>query len=479
MELSLSHADFVSGAVFLRLGGDDPWTRELVLAARTDPGSTDYKYSVLHMAYERYRSLLAHEWAHVLQVASYPYLFLRAARQGRIMSGVSTLLASNPGEYPIPLPFRLREDWAQSNVLSEIPVKVTVRKDGVHIEAVPPGTVARGLLTELDLVEEDAQIFQYRTEIGSRGNGAAYRRWLRESPRYSRLFLMMARHMGTEPAYRTLPLFVRLAFGTTRPLWAFFKCFALVNHNGPEILARWDTLETLESILLSHLRDYLGPADLGSVTMDQPEVADPQGLLPPEALATLLHRGGQLAVSPLTRIHVEGDGDEAPGAITRFLTQPWRCLPRNGDLPALAVTLMPPLLVIELLGDDFPLGSSVMAISPLLVKTNFADIPGVTYLDLAKEIYRARSVWKGIAAGAHGPHPRCPHAGCRVHRTGLCHAWFPIPQRAEDCGFPPFLRYTTKHRVADDGSCLVPVDLAPPDNDTGGTNGPHHRRPSS
>ncbi|GAA4605243.1 hypothetical protein BJY16_005311 [Actinoplanes octamycinicus] len=451
MQPSLSHADLVSGAIFLRLGGADPLTADLLAAAAADPASPHYKNGVLLLAWEPYRSLLAHEWAHVLQVASYPYLFLRAARHGRVMIGISVALEAAPGEYPIPLPFRLDEQWSTSSVLSQLPVRVEITEDGVAIEPVDPGLIARGVVTELDLLEEDAQIFQYRAEIGARGNGRSYRRWSRERPRYERLFLLCARHLGTEPAYRALPVFVRLAFRTTRPLRAFFTCLAVVLKYGPDDLTGWDTLPTLESILQDQLVAEFGLLAADAVSMDHPEVADVEGVLPPDALAVLRRRGRQLPASVLTGMEIED------GVVSEFLTEPWRFLPRGGNPTPAALRLMPPLLVVELVGADFPVGSTVLALSPELRGSSPIDVPGASYLDWTPEIYRTRSVWKAVAAGARGPHPRCPHTACRVHRTGLCHGWFPFPADFEDCRFRPFLRHTTKHDVAADGTHLVPV----------------------
>ena len=456
MENARSHADFVTGAVFLRVGGTDAEGRSLVEAARASPGS-DYKKAVLRYALTQYRGIFAHEWAHVLQVASYPYLLLRAARQGRMMVAVGTYLNQNPGHHRLPLQFALQERWMMSNVLSEAPVKVTVGEDFVDMKVVTdPSRHRRGTLTELDIIEEDAQIFQYRVEIGSRGNGKAYRRWLLEQSRYSLAFNILARHIGDNAAYRALPLLVRTAFKTTRPMHAFFKGFGVLVRNGAEYLSDWNTHDVMARILLDIIARDIGTIDLDGLHFLRPELADPQGVIPPEGLATVLDQARHLPVAPLTDLHLNGGTGEG-GTITRVLAAPWEFFPRHEEHADLPMQFLPPGIVVRLIGDDFPRGATVLSIAPLLLQSPFPPIPGVTYAEWFRQVFRLRALWKSIFAGASGPNPFCPHTGCRVHMTGLCHGWFPVPKVASDCQFPPFFLATTKHDISADGTELVPL----------------------
>ena len=456
MEPDLSHADLVSGAVFVRVGGDDPAAAELVTASRGDPFDTGYKAGLVQYAWDRHRSLIAHEWAHVLQVASYPYLFLRAARQGREMSGVSVFLEKNPGEWPLPLPVRMVDEWRDSRLLSQVPVRVRVLDREVAFEPVTTmGAIVRGALTESDLIEEDAQIFQYRVEIGSRGNGAAYRRWLRERPRYSLVYNLLTRYLGVEPAYRLLPLLVRLAFATTRPLEAFFRSFGMVYGNGlHELSSGWDSLDVVHQILERNLAERLGPVAADSLTMFRSELADPPGVIDERLMAQLLDRGRQLPVSVLTQAHLDGGPDER-GAITRILAEPWEYFPRRRPPVDALATFLPPGFVFRPAGAAW--GASVISVSPLLSNTPFPPIAGADYGQWFVEVLRARRVWKAIHAGAAGANPGCAQDSCRFHGTGLCHGWFPFPKAVDDCAFPQFFTLTTKHDVAPDGTRLEPV----------------------
>lgn len=453
-----SYADMVTGAIHLLVGGADPRAEELLRLAERDPTDTDFKFGLADYAWARYRGLFAHEWAHVSQVASYPYLFLRAARQARMMVGAGVYLEQNPGRYPLPLDLATDPSWADSNVLSDIPVKFAFTEDGIATQAVPGRATGRNTLTELDLIEEDAQLFQYRVEIGSRGNGRAYSRWLIEAPRYNRAFSTLRRHLGEDAAYRALHPLVKVAFRTTRPMLAFAMGLAVLKTDG-EVLSEWHLHDLLEAVVARRFAEEAGRVEPSALSAQVPELDDPAGLLPDDALKLLLEMGRQLPVAPLTELHLNGD-DEQRGALTRMLDTPWEVFQgRRAPLSDLAENFLPPGIVIRLAAPTFPRGATLVIVSPLLVQTPFllADPSGpFNYADWFHEVFRSRSLWKTIASGARGANPSCPHTGCRAHATGLCHGWFPVPRRAEDCQFFLFFRSTTKHDVATDGSTLVP-----------------------
>jgi hypothetical protein len=448
MDRSHSYADLVTGTVFLQLADS-----EALVEAAQDPDMA-YREELVRYAWENHRGLFAHEWAHVLQVASYPYLYLRAARQGRMMAGIGVYLTKNQGRYPFPLPFELTWDWQLANALSETPVRIVIdpADRNVSFEAVANGSrVVRNALTELDLIEEDAQIFQYRVEIGSRGNGKAYRRWLIEQPRYSRAFNFLSRVFDDEIAYRMLPVLCRAAFRTTRPLWTFGLGVGILSHNGAGHLSDWVLHELITDLVLVQAGEQYGRADLAKLTIARPETADEPGVIPPEGLESFHRNNPQVLVAPLTGLHLRD------GTVTRCLSEPWSYFDRRGVISNEVVSYLPPGIVLQVASPRFPRGSTILWISPLLQGSTVPGMQGTTYAEVFNAALRARLVWKTVLQQTGGPNPNCPHTGCPAHSTGLCHAWFPIPRAAADCEFPVFLRYTTGHTVAPDGSGLVPA----------------------
>lgn len=81
-------------------------------------------------------------------------------------------------------------------------------------------------LTETQLIEEDASIFQYKTEIGGPGTGKGYYRYLQERGRYTMAFKFLANMIGVDNAYIALPPLVRAAFMTTWPMTTFSNLVA-------------------------------------------------------------------------------------------------------------------------------------------------------------------------------------------------------------------------------------------------------------
>jgi hypothetical protein len=394
-----------------------------------------------------------------MQVASYPYLLLRAARQAQITSAFLRELKEKPGPIDLPLKLRPKPEWRDSQILDRLSVRVTFEDSGSQLEVLPEGVIARGSITERDIVEQAAQIFQYQAEIGSRGNAMGYSRWLREPGRYTLAFGLVARQLGAENAYRMLPVLTRVAFGTTIPLSAFAAAVAQCKML-PADLFDWESRDACGALLLNMLRRRWGTVDPGDVRLSRPEVDDPQGVFPDDSLAALVPLLKKLPTSLLSEAdsHAAVDGRVTMSA---FLNEPWRHWPRGAGPNGDAGNFLPPGIVIQLFDDAFPSGASVMWVSPLMSQTPFPDVAGGTYADWFRELYRARIATTSMLAPVSAPHPLCPHTGCRFHPTGLCRSWFPVPKSTSDeCLFPGWIRVTTGRDVSSDSSQLVPVQTA-------------------
>jgi hypothetical protein len=449
-----SYADPVTGCVHLTLRDVGGEFHELVESSRGSDRDDDYRSGLYEYAWTRHPSLLIHEWAHVLQLATYPLLFLRAARRARIMVGIPTYLAQHPDEYPLPLGFELDASWA--TVVSTIPFITAVTDEGIDYRPVTDGSVRRGMLSERDLVEEDATVFQYRAETGASERGAAYRRWLHEGKHYRQLFSFLARHFeDDDDALHALPLLARVAYRTTRPIEAFVRSFAYLLSVGLPADPSED--EELESELFDHLRDAMGSVDPSALTLARADIDDPVGVIEPGTFVRLAASFEQLPIAPLAQINLDGNAEQR-GVATRALAEPWDFFergeaaydPRLGDY-------LPPAIIVALDDPGFASGSSVLAFSDLLRSTPFGPAQAISYAEWTSVLLQTRWLSKAVIDGATGPNPSCPHDGCEFHPTGLCHGWHPVPNRPADCQFPTFLTATTKHRLRADGSVLEPI----------------------
>lgn len=464
-----SYADPATGAVHLFLRGSDPAFMELVADARTR--KADYKSNLYRYVWRAHSSLLAHEWAHILQVVSYPFLFLRAARAGRVMIGPSVFLASNPGRHTLPLSLEMDNRWRESLMLSTVAFRAIFGERSVEFSLVEPGRIARGVLTELDMLEEDATVFQYRAGISAPGKGAAYRVWLRERPRYSRLFAILSQRLGDGDALRWLPILVRLAYHTTRPVEAFFTSLSTLLLDGPDIYGDADITDIVEQALFDNLKRSLGTLAADQLTIHRSELDDPPGVITPEVFRELAQRYTQLPVAPLTSLNHNGT-DAQRGVVDEALRAPWRFFDRRQHrFDDRLIDYLPPAMVIRLDSIDFPAGSTLIAFSPLLLKTPLPLAGAATYAEWTQEALRTRMVWKALLEGASGAHPRCPHGACTYHRSGLCHGWFPIPTELQNCSFPEFWTLATKHRLSADGAALEPVGTDGMEVNEGDSNG--------
>lgn len=452
-----SYADPVVGAAKLILNSPDSEIEPLLKLAADGQATTEFKNSVLPWAWAHHRGLVIHEWAHILQVAAYPYLFLRAARAARLLSGPGTFLQHQPGTYPLPLTgMQLDPEWELSHLIGTWPVRLTFGADSIETRSVPQGSLRRGVISEHDLVEEDATIFQFRAEIGARGTGLAYRNWLHETRGYSRIFSILSRQCGDDAALNMIPMLSRIAFHTTRPMLAFSQTLARILGANLD-LSDSDDIPFYESILFDLLLEKLGIADEQSLLIATPELDDPEGVITTEGFDAIIARGRQLPVWPLAS-ESRRQGPEGSSAILEILRAPWETFERrNRELPASMLPYLPPVFMVRPEHPDFRHGWTVLFIAPLMVKTPFFDIPDVTYADWVTEVFRARELWKPIMEGTAVPNPHCPHVGCRVHRTTFCCGWISIPRTEQECSIHDFIRLTTGHRVADDGSALIPI----------------------
>jgi hypothetical protein len=403
--------------------------------------------------------LFAHEWSHIFQVCSYPLLYLRAARQGRLMAQRAKAIADLPDGTELPIRGALKEQAGMSDLIEVVSVRFLFEPDGIRLAPLPSRRPRRGVLQELDLVEEDATVFQFRVEVGSRGSGHGYRRWLAERARYSALFSFLSTFATDDQALALLPVFARVALRTLRPLESLAAMLTDVVRDGADVYTTdlpdddWDTWA--EEFFTSRLLERVSPAPAVDRLFFGQTMGDEQGHVDDGAFGELVDGTPHLPLGTLARW-----SREDAGLLDRVLRAPWTFIDRDGNRDARLERFLPPLSVYVLTGEPsgqrvvLLLPSDAMRRTPAPPALQVAGVPQVTMKTLVHEAWRGKSMLDA-SLGRRTPVVPCHHTGCRFHSKGLCEAWLPIPSEPEDCEFPPWLSSTTGKDVSPDGTRLI------------------------
>lgn len=455
-----SYADPVAGAVVLVLRGQKedlatllPATRELSAEAKIH-----FAASLDDFAWTYSRSTVIHEWAHLLQAASYPQLYLRAVRNARVVAERWNYLRARPGVYALPLQLRPRERWLLSSMLSTALVKISVGDQSVEMTWVEEGELGRGFLSEHDLIEEDASILQYKVEIGAPGNGAGYRRWLAEGKHYERAFSLLSRHLGSDDfAYQMLPSMVRAAFRVTRPLDAFATLLATIIPEGPDVFCspgEQVVTSWLHDLFVSVLTGKFAPADENSVNFEVPALDDAPGLISQDQMNRFVAATSSLPLHLLAKWNIEKGNylDEV------FLT-PWQHFGRRArEITPDLQRFRPPLTSFLVDHPDFYGGHGLNVVSPAAAAAeppgNEAGYTNISYI----RNYFQFKLLADAYDGTRRPLRTCPHEACVFHDSGLCDGWISIPSKFEECGFPDFFKNLTKYQISADGRSVSPIN---------------------
>jgi hypothetical protein len=456
MSQSASYADPVVGAVTLHL---------TVPQADFDAIHADAAYRegfferLATYAWQKSPSLLSHEWAHIMQISAYPLLHLRAARQGRLVSGRVAALAAADVPAPLPVILAVNDEWRWSSLLETVPVWLRVQDDGILVKPVASLAPRRGTVRELDLVEEDATIFQYRVEVGSRGTGPGYRRWLVEDRRYSALFSFLAGFMDDDDALQLIPVLCRLCFSTTRPLESLAVILGDIVQYGAGLFTtefpddEWDIWA--EEFFRGRLSERFGIAADTSFDITNSAMHDAQGMITPEQHAELAKSTPHLVAS---LFYLWSAGEQ--GLLTAVLRSPWRFFGRRARRwDSRLDRYTPPVIIYQLRAEESGDRLTIVGSSETMRRE---PAPAVfdANLKMASMIYETLRAKFLVDAtlGDIEPLSECPHKQCRFNRTMLCRGWFPLPADPVECEFPDWFASTSRRSVSPDGKWLIAVE---------------------
>jgi hypothetical protein len=445
----ISYADPAVGAVFFNItpqkGGR--LLNELLKAARgrdtSDEATLLYPQLVAGYLDSFHRPLVFHEWCHILQALAYPGLFLRCYREMNLTDAVLAHYREQAGE-SLPSRLELPDEWRGTWAIPVTPHTIEMTDTGARIRRLARDERRRpNDLTENDLLEDAACVFQYKVEIGAPGTGASYSQWLRERRRYTMTFKFLSRLLGQDCAFASLPALVREAFSTNRPLQAFATLVSFTVHEGPSLplqLGPEAFFPLCRSILIRSGFPVRSPDAASPVTDDPPALMDS---------STHADFVDKSVLHPLWLLARRVTTDETlAGRLDRMLSAPHEFIPRDATkrLPDDLRGLWPPLTVVRLLHPDIRFRDSLVIISESY-KGECPFLSGASYSQYLHTCLGYRQLALAIALDPDGiSDHNCGHRQCPVF-SHLCRRWMKIPELAKDCEFPGFVTGVTTRRI--------------------------------
>jgi hypothetical protein len=401
--------------------------------------------------------LMAHEWGHVLQAVSHPALYLRCLREYSAVCTVVDVLRKD--RYSVSPPFTPSQPWGTELIWPTIPLRISVEEGLPEVDMAEPDWLLPCDLSEADLLEDAASIFQYKAEIGTQGSAEGYRRWLEEPGRhrYGRTFNLLSKLLSPADAYVALPCLVMAGYLTSLPVHGFASALAMTVREAPAPPAKMGI-----DLYWQYLEDCL------KASLPVGNCPDPRRPLHEEGDHRLVDRAGMLWLAdqfpehPLSPLVKRAWADEAEvQQIQDAILHPYRAFDRGErNAHEWVETYRPPITSFRILG-DMRLEDSLLLFSPTLLESvgpggekgeeswlsYLFDLIGIKAFVFAAATPILRSL----------PH-NCDHQDCPMYGYELCRGWLHIPARFEECNFPDWLRRVALREMDYDAGMLVHVE---------------------
>jgi len=395
-----------------------------------------------------YWRLRAHEWCHILQGFTYPALYLRSLRELEFVHAVLNHVRSAAD---IQRPFRFESDpeWL-----------ATIRGPQEHIyrlwfddktfvmEPGDRGSPTREDVSETDLLESDAMIFQYKVEIGDEGTGQDFDRWLLQPRHYARAYKLVARHLGSQNAYVALPALVRASYETTWPVTVFAHLLELTlqtETNLPSQVGLDDYYQGLSRFVQTNIpRASDGPSP------EEPSREEPLARLDDDALAVLADKGRYSPLTPYVKQYLERRVTFRGSDYPRWLFHPQEFLKPNAvragdDGPD---SFRPLLTRTRVVDPAYRPGQSILEFAPEIRGRPWPFLPQMTYEQFVMDSLRYKQLAFEITVSRYRDIPHwCPHTQCEWHDLYLCRRWAQVPKEYRTCWFPKWFEVATLHTL--------------------------------
>jgi hypothetical protein len=453
-----SHADTTIGAVFFNLsplGRASDEVRAFVPKRPVSPESRKEYARRLQWYLETYHySLLVHEYFHIIQALVYPALYLRCLRELHLAFQVLSWYRHDQ-EPRRPIRMWLPPDWKQTFFAPTTTYRLSgSRGGGISLDLGDPRDRRSNDLTESDLIEEDASIFQYKVEIGAEGTGEGYYRWLHEKYRYTMAFKFLSRLLGRENAYIALPPLVRTAFRTTWPMTTFASLLDLTLRQPVDLPQRLGIDEYFDFLVGSTEESPSLGRQLPD--HDSPATEDAYAYLDATLHGTLVQASDRHPLYPLAR-DLWVDRPDPPSL--DWIFHPYRAFDRwrRTVVDATVEGCMPPITVIRLLDPALSVNDALAIVHPRFHGKPCPFLPDVEYdLYLRDAMDRKYLAFSLVTSAFDSYDHNCWHDQCPIFPTGLCRRWWPVPDDFRTCGFPTKFQALTYHKIDLAAGALLP-----------------------
>ncbi len=451
MKPIISYADITVGAVFFNISlSEDKRADRVVIEAAQNRHQSDLARESYPLTLAWYldafkSTLITHEWCHILQAITYPALYLQCLRGFSLIETFLKELRENKNSslpFQIPIPAAWREVLEAGTQVYRINIDPLGK---YQIEPANTSLPRPSDLSETQLIEEDASIFQYKAEIGGAGTGKGYKQWLKERRRYTMAFKFLERLLGVENAYIAFQPLVRACFTTSSPMVAFASLIS-------DILTESVELPTQLGIddFYHFLLDRIGNSPSLLHECPDPYQLYQEGnhyYIDHAAFGHLLEYNNR---HPLFLLAVSVWEFQAKNSsYPDWFFHPYRHFDREGILKSQDLqSYWPPITVYRLHHPSLSTSDAFLVIGSEFKNKALPFLPTLTYADYFPDLMEKKNlVFSMIPDYCESVPHNCQHVNCPVHQTNLCRRWMKIPDIPENCQFPGWFQSVTLHKI--------------------------------
>jgi hypothetical protein len=219
-----SYADTTTGFLFFNFDAEFSGQDRAYIASQGEKWDSRHQAQLpfltehcKELLFGKYQFKYLHEWCHMLQMVWFPYRYVHTWKELTIAVRLRQSLAKSKANLSIGR-IDLKQEW-RGLITSPAMVHPIRYVDGrINFDERDPDLKYPHPfdMTELDLIENFASIFEYKCRIREQGHGRDYAAWLSNptNKAYSNVFWFLADLWDPDFAYRLLPAIVQVSFYT-------------------------------------------------------------------------------------------------------------------------------------------------------------------------------------------------------------------------------------------------------------------------
>jgi len=255
-----SYADTTTGFLFFNFDAEFSEEDPAYIASQAAEWDSHREASISllvnhasQLLFRKYRLKYLHEWCHMLQMVWFPYRYVHTWKELTVAVRLRQKLKESKQAASIGKINIMIEEWrslitspAMVHPIRCIGGRVVIDAHDPDLKYLHPFD-----MTELDLVENFASVFEYKCRIHGHGDGSGYATWLADpaNKAYSNVFWFLADLWDEDFAYRLLPAIVQVSFYTDWVLNGFSELLTWLLKFKPayERMTSDELLEVLEN----------------------------------------------------------------------------------------------------------------------------------------------------------------------------------------------------------------------------------------